>query len=406
MQLKNGQTFTVTAAENGRLTLKQDETGREVKIREKQYQYIDHANSATVHKSQGVTIDRAHVMHDSAMSDRSLSYVGASRHRESMSYHHTSAQTDELKKDMSRVREKDSSTDYETSRHHADGPDPGPGQGRDSSYDSSYEGFAARQKAAGQAYEKEQREAFERRHPSPGRALFEGAKAQFTREKPGPDLRSQGERVKDAKLARAALATSGKMPTPARLRKDIEKGRAVVNFDSTGRRFYEYKDGKTYCKELHGQKGVAAVKQVQLRQAATLGATTKTATIVQSDRKVLGLKVGTKTTVLISRENASQRMAGKDRDELRGRMQDPKTGALGKAWAGAQDKIYKSLNAEGFRRATAQEAIRAKLGAFAETAKLQSATRDALQTQAAQGAAPATASPSPAPSSKGREMEM
>ncbi len=246
LQLKNGQTWTVTAAENGRLTLKQDETGREVKISEKQYRAIDHAYAATVHKSQGVTVDRAHVAHDSAQSDRSLSYVGASRHRESMSYHHTTAQRDELKKDMSRVRDKDSSTDYETSRHHDDPPDPG--QGRDSSSSSSSyyrsydeEGFAARQQAAGQAYEKEQQAAFERRHPSPGRALFEGAKAQFTREKPqpGPDLRSQGERVKDAKLASAALETSGKMPTPAKLRKDIEKGRAVVNFDSTGRRFYQ-----------------------------------------------------------------------------------------------------------------------------------------------------------------------
>ena len=146
---------------------------------------------------------------------------------------------------------------------------------------------------------------------------------------------------------------------------------------------------------------------MQLRQAATLGATTKTATIVQRDVKVLGLKVGTKTAVLISRENASQKMAGKDRDELRQRMSSKETGAVGKAWASAQDKIYKSLNAEGFRKASTQEAIRAKLGAFAETAKLQSATRDALQAQAAQGAAPAPAPTTPSPSpSKGREMEM
>ena len=142
-----------------------------------------------------------------------------------------------------------------------------------------------------------------------------------------------------------------------------------------------------------------------MRQAATIGITTKTATIVQRDVKVLGLKVGTKTAVLISRENASQRMAGRDRDELRSRMKDPKNGALAKAWAGAQDKIYKSFNAEGFRKATAQESIRARLGAFAETAKLQSATRDALAAQAAQGAAPAPAPATPSPS-KGREIEM
>jgi hypothetical protein len=84
LALKNGQTFTVTEARDGRLTLKRDGDNREITITDRQYKHIDHAYCATVHKSQGVTIDRAHVVHDSAMSDRSLSYVAASRHRESM----------------------------------------------------------------------------------------------------------------------------------------------------------------------------------------------------------------------------------------------------------------------------------------------------------------------------------
>jgi ATP-dependent exoDNAse (exonuclease V) alpha subunit len=112
LNLKNGQTFTVTAASDGRLTLKRDGDGRELTITDKQYRHVDHAWAATVHKSQGATIDRAHVVHDSAMSDRSLSYVAASRHRESMSYHYSEHQRDELQREMSRVRDKDSSTDY------------------------------------------------------------------------------------------------------------------------------------------------------------------------------------------------------------------------------------------------------------------------------------------------------
>jgi ATP-dependent exoDNAse (exonuclease V) alpha subunit len=107
LNLKNGQTFTVTAASDGRLTLKRDGDGRELTITDKQYRHVDHAWAATVHKSQGATIDRAHVVHDSAMADRSLSYVAASRHRESMSYHYTSAQRDELQREMSRARDKD-----------------------------------------------------------------------------------------------------------------------------------------------------------------------------------------------------------------------------------------------------------------------------------------------------------
>jgi len=112
LQVKNGQTFTVTDAREGRLTLRRDSDGREITISDKQYRHVDHAWAATVHKSQGVTIDRAHVVHDSAMSDRSLSYVAASRHRESMTYHHTEAQAPEIEREMSRVRDKDLSTDY------------------------------------------------------------------------------------------------------------------------------------------------------------------------------------------------------------------------------------------------------------------------------------------------------
>jgi len=110
--IKNGQTFTVTEARDGQLTLKRDGDGQQIKISDKQYRHIDHAYCATVHKSQGVTIDRAHVVHDSSMSDRSLSYVAASRHRESMSYHYSEHQRDELQREMARVRDKDTSVDY------------------------------------------------------------------------------------------------------------------------------------------------------------------------------------------------------------------------------------------------------------------------------------------------------
>lgn len=112
LDVKNGQTWTVTAARDGRLELVRDGDGRKLAITDKQYRHIDHAYAATVHKSQGVTVDRAHVVHDSQMSDRSLAYVAASRHRESMTYNYTRDIRDELQHDISRAREKDSSTDY------------------------------------------------------------------------------------------------------------------------------------------------------------------------------------------------------------------------------------------------------------------------------------------------------
>ncbi len=414
LDLKNGQTWEVTAAAEGRLTLRQDETGREVKISEKQYQYLDHAYAATVHKSQGVTVDRAHIAHDSAMTDRSLAYVGASRHRESMSYHHTKAQKDELKAEMSRSRDKDSSTDYhEATPGHGQeqqgkppGQEPAPAPTPAATAQESWEHFAERQEAQAKAYGQEQRQALEARHPDPLKALGQGIREQLgprfqdRAQEQKPDRRSHTERTKDAQLASAALDTKGKMPTPAKVAKDIEKGKASYKFDSQGERYLQYKNGKTFHEGLHG----AGPREVQLRQAATLGMTTKTATLVQRDVKVLGFKVGQKTEVLISRETTGQRLAGRDRDELRARMSNKETGAAAKAWAKAQDGIYKTFNAEGFRKATTQEAIRAKLGAAREAAQLREATRQALE-----GKAGATATPTPAPApapAKGREMEM
>ena len=116
LQIRNGEMFTVIEARDGRLRLRQDGSGREVAITDQQYRYIDHAYAATVHKSQGATVDRAHVVHDERMSDRSLSYVAASRHRESMTYHVTTDQRETLARDMSRVRDKDVSTDYDLRR--------------------------------------------------------------------------------------------------------------------------------------------------------------------------------------------------------------------------------------------------------------------------------------------------
>lgn len=500
LKLQNGQTWTVSAAAEGRLTLREDGTGREVKITEKQYQFIDHAYAATVHKSQGDTLDRAHIAHDSGMTDRSLAYVGASRHRESMTYHHTEAQRDALQKEMGRSRDKDSSTDYQRADADAAEPNNDRGRGSDRDADSaeqiehdaksaadelkaakaeydhaqrfgddaqidraserleaahmvadavehrrdrladqqnhqeqqgkppgqepapepppaatadeSWERFAHRQEQQAKAYGQEQRKAMEARHPDPLAALGRGIREQLgprfrePAQDQKPDRRSHAERVGDANLARSALDTKGKMPTPAKIAKDIERGKASYKFDSQGERYLQYKDGKTYHQGLHG----AGPRQVQLRQAATLGMTTKTATLVQRDVKFLGLKVGQKTEVLISRETTSQKMAGRDRDELRQRLHSKETGAAAKAWAKAQDGIYKTFNAEGFRKATTQEAIRAKLGAAHEAAQMREATRAALEGKANPTPTPTptpTPAPAPAPApSKGREMEM
>lgn len=360
LQVKNGQTWTVTEARDGKLTLKRDDDGRELKISDKQYKHIDHAYSATVHKSQGVTIDRAHVVHDSAMSDRSLSYVAASRHRESMTYNHTSAQADELEKGMSRARDKDSSTDYQDSRRELD---------------EARAEFAEAKAGFEQAEKHGEGDAKDRATERFANAIqtLNAVENRMDRS------RTTDERRRDAELARRALETKGDMPAPAKINHDIEKGKARWQYDSQGERYLAYKNGKTYHEGLHGR-----VREVQLRQAKTLGMTTKTAVI--TDRKILGMKIGER--VIVGRETQFAREVGKDRADLKGRMKDPERGAVGKAWAKVQDKVYQAFNAEGWRKASTQESIRAKLGAAIEGAKIRSDTREKLESIAKGSPAP------------------
>jgi len=348
LNLKNGQTWTVTDARDGNLTLKRDGDGKELKISDKQYKHIDHAYCATVHKSQGVTIDRAHVVHDSAMSDRSLSYVAASRHRESMTYHHTAAQRDELQKEMSRARDKDTSAEYKQ----------GPG--------------------------KDDRPRFTRAdepEAKPDRQTETQPDRQPAKQ---PDHRTGEDRRHDGELAARALKTKGQIPQPAKIAKDIEKGKARWEFDSKGERYLSYTNGKTYHKELHGR-----VREVKLRQAKTLGTTAKTAKIVDKKLEVFGIKTGLKIgeKVVVGRDTAMQKIAGRDRDELRDRMRSKETGGVGKTWAKLQDKVMSKLNSEGWRGASTQEAIRAKLSAAIETRSMRSEARDKLETKVKDGKA-------------------
>ncbi len=51
------------------------------------YAHIDHGYAATIHKAQGVTVDRAHVLATPHM-DRHAAYVGLTRHRSGVVLHY------------------------------------------------------------------------------------------------------------------------------------------------------------------------------------------------------------------------------------------------------------------------------------------------------------------------------
>ncbi|MGB8843357.1 MAG: Ti-type conjugative transfer relaxase TraA [Aliidongia sp.] len=89
-------------------------TGRAVAFDLQDYAEIDHGYAATVHKSQGVTVDRAHVLATKGM-DRHSAYVGLTRHRDGVSLHWSRDDMGDrqgMARVLGRERLKDTSLDY------------------------------------------------------------------------------------------------------------------------------------------------------------------------------------------------------------------------------------------------------------------------------------------------------
>jgi Ti-type conjugative transfer relaxase TraA len=89
MGVRNGTLATVTAVSRRGLTVlvsEEDKAPRTVTIDPKEYRHFDHGYALTIHKSQGATVDYAHVL-GSKFFDSSVSYVALSRHRHGVSFH-------------------------------------------------------------------------------------------------------------------------------------------------------------------------------------------------------------------------------------------------------------------------------------------------------------------------------
>jgi len=83
-----------------------------------QYSHLDHGYAATVHKSQGVTVDRAHVLAGDLF-DKHSAYVGMSRHRERVDLHWSREAFGDraaLQRTLSRARPKEMAVDWKPER--------------------------------------------------------------------------------------------------------------------------------------------------------------------------------------------------------------------------------------------------------------------------------------------------
>lgn len=112
--VKNGTLGMVVSVTQVRMAVMLDD-GRAVAFDVKDYASIDHGYAATVHKAQGVTVDRVHVLATPGL-DRHAAYVALSRHRDAVDVHYGRddfADQGKLVRTLSRERGKDMASDYQ-----------------------------------------------------------------------------------------------------------------------------------------------------------------------------------------------------------------------------------------------------------------------------------------------------
>lgn len=117
LEVKNGTLGEVVAADkegNISINVKDREKEREVSFNIDKYNYIDHGYAATVHKAQGITVDRAYVMATRGYNQH-IAYVAMSRHIKDVTLYWSRdefSNFSDMKNHMSREAKKENVMDY------------------------------------------------------------------------------------------------------------------------------------------------------------------------------------------------------------------------------------------------------------------------------------------------------
>lgn len=118
--VRNGTLGTLESLDGASLLVRLDNGGR-IAVDLGRYANVAHGYAMTIHKAQGVTVDRAHVLAGKSM-DRHMAYVGLSRHRSEATLHYGRDDfTSEgaMMAKLSRQRLKDTTLDYAAARSFA-----------------------------------------------------------------------------------------------------------------------------------------------------------------------------------------------------------------------------------------------------------------------------------------------
>jgi Ti-type conjugative transfer relaxase TraA len=111
--VKNGTLGTIEKTAPDSLAVRLDD-GRRIDVDLKRYAHVDHGYAATVHKTQGMTVDRSYVLATPGL-DAHSSYVALSRHRDGTALHYGRddfADEAALRRTLARERPKDMALDY------------------------------------------------------------------------------------------------------------------------------------------------------------------------------------------------------------------------------------------------------------------------------------------------------
>ncbi len=109
----NGTLGTIEAVDERAMTARTD-NGRSVSVELRDYSHLDHGYAATIHKAQGMTVDRAHVLATPGL-DAHAAYVALTRHRDQLDLHYGRddfASPARLIRLLSRDRSKDMALDH------------------------------------------------------------------------------------------------------------------------------------------------------------------------------------------------------------------------------------------------------------------------------------------------------
>jgi len=112
--VKNGSLGTIRQVDHARVAVRLG-GGRQVAFDHKNYGDVAHGYAATIHKAQGVTVDRVHVLATPGL-DRHAAYVALSRHRDTVQLHYGRddfVEQGKLARTLSRDRPKDNALGYE-----------------------------------------------------------------------------------------------------------------------------------------------------------------------------------------------------------------------------------------------------------------------------------------------------